>query len=541
MVITMKKIINGLVLITMALTTASCLEVVEPTGYLTETKKNELFEADPASLLGASVTGMYNNLMSFVETDLSHNYFGQKSFDYLTSLMGNDMVMTGRYAMSIYHYYLDYWQHNYAPTANRWAEYYTAIKDANNILDMIDPESENPAELYYRAIALSFRGYAYLQLTYLYQHSYYVGVEGTKWGKGQKYDFSEEPCVPLLLEDTEGDQPRSSLKAVHARITEDLTTALSLFEALDMVYTLETTDFDGTVVAMHLARQCMILNDWEGAAEYAALVMSYYPVLVSENDLLQGFSDKNLPDVVFAGDVTSDNTGVYASWFSQMDYYSDGYAGIGVWRPAFKPLVDRIDDNDVRLQWFCCQRSTGYTLTDEDGNEQVLTLVRDLMQPAPAEYLSVKFIGTGRNNILAGRFEGWELGDYIYLRSEEAYLIYAEAMAHLGEYAEAEKVLEDFMKTRQPDYDYSFTDYASLVEEIIYQKRVEFWGEGMEFLDNRRLNIPVDRTDETWGAENNNHYAGAKGYTEQESEKFLYQLPDKEMENNTALTPGDQN
>lgn len=541
MVITMKKIINGLVLITMALTTASCLEVVEPTGYLTETKKNELFEADPSSLLGASVTGMYNNLMSFVETDLSHNYFGQKSFDYLTSLMGNDMVMTGRYGMSIYHYYLDYWQHNYTPTANRWAEYYTAIKDANNILDMIDPKSENPAELYYRAVALSFRGYAYLQLTYLYQHSYYVGVEGTKWGKGQKYDFSEEPCVPLLLEDTEGDQPRSSLKAVHARITEDLTTALSLFEALDMVYTLETTDFDGTVVAMHLARQCMILNDWEGAAEYAALVMSCYPVLVSENDLLQGFSDKNLPDVVFAGDVTSDNTGIYASWFSQMDYYSDGYAGIGVWRPAFKPLVDRIDDNDVRLQWFCCQRSTGFTVTDENGNEQVLTLVRDLMKVAPAEYLSVKFIGTGRNNILAGRFEGWELGDYIYLRSEEAYLIYAEAMAHLGEYKEAEKVLEDFMKTRQPDYDYLFTDYASLVEEIIYQKRVEFWGEGMEFLDNRRLNIPVDRTDETWGAENNNHYAGAKAYTEQESEKFLYQLPDKEMENNTALTPGDQN
>ena len=27
-------------------------------------------------------------------------------------------------------------------------------------------------------------------------------------------------------------------------------------------------------------------------------------------------------------------------------------AGIGVWRAAFKPFVDRIADNDIRLQWF---------------------------------------------------------------------------------------------------------------------------------------------------------------------------------------------
>lgn len=537
----MKKIINWLLLVPMALMTASCLEVVEPTGYLTEDKKNALYEADSENVLAASVTGMYNNLISFVETDLSHNYFGQKSFDYLTSLMGNDMIMTNRYAMSIYHYLLDYWQHNYTPTANRWAEYYTVIKNANDILTLIDPESEDASEQYYRAVALGFRGYAYLQLTYLYQHSYYLGVEGTKWGKSATYDFSQKPCVPILLEDTEGDQPRSTLAKVHERITEDLTAALAIFEALKMTYTLETTDIDGTVVAMHLARQAMILNNWDDAIAYSQIVMENYPVLTDENDILQGFSDKNLPDVVFAGDITSDNTGIYASWFSQMDCYSDGYAGIAVWRAAFKPLVDRIPDNDVRLNWFCCERSTGITVPDGEGGEVTVTLLRDVKDQAPVEYQSVKFIGTGRNNILAGRYEGWELGDYIYLRSEEAYLMYAEALAHNEQHTESVAALNSFVQTRQPDYSYTFTDYAALVEEIIYQKRVEFWGEGMEYLDNRRLNIPVDRTDETWGAENNNHFAGAKMYVEQESENFLYQIPDQEMENNTALTPADQN
>lgn len=81
-----------------------------------------------------------------------------------------------------------------------------------------------------------------------------------------------------------------------------------------------------------------------------------------------------------------------------MDTYGDGYAGIGVWRAAFKPLVDRIADTDIRLQWFCCDRSTG--VTDASGNR--ITLIRDTQSPVAVEYQAVKFIGTGRDNIKVG-------------------------------------------------------------------------------------------------------------------------------------------
>ena len=87
----------------------------------------------------------------------------------------------------------------------------------------------------------------------------------------------------------------------------------------------------------------------------------------------------------------------------------------------------------------------------------------------------------------------------------------------------------------------TFTNKADLIEEIIYQKRVEFWGEGLEYIDNRRLNIPVDRTDETWGAENNNHFSAAKFRYNQEERPFLYQLPISEIENNSQISPSDQN
>lgn len=531
----MKKIFLILLTAPLAVTLSSCIEDAEVTAYLTPDKKDEIAAQDPDKVFSATVAGMYNDLQQYVHTDVQHNYFGQKSFDYLTSLMGNDVIMTGRFGMSIFHYLLDYWGQNYTPTSNRWREYYRAIDNANQILASIAPEETDPALLRYKAIALSFRGYAYLQLTYLYQYSYYVGADGTKWGKGAKYDHSEDLCVPIVTETITGQQPRSTVKQVYELILSDLTTAYNLFEAQGLVKTSSPTDMDGCVVAMHLARANMVIHEWAEALKYAQVVIDNFPVLTTEDQITQGFSDITLPNIVFGCDITSDNATVYRSWFSQMDSYGDGYAGIGVWRAAFKPLVDRIADDDIRLQWFCCDRSTGV-----DTDKGRVTMKRDTKNPANYEYQSVKFIGTGRENIKAGDLSGWELGDYIYLRSEEAYLMKAEILAHQNS-ADAVTVLNDFMKTRNPNYNYTFTNKADLIEEINFQKRVEFWGEGIEYLDNRRLNIPVDRTDETWGAANNNHFSGAKLRMEQEGRNFLYQLPISEIENNQMIPASDQN
>ena len=84
---------------------------------------------------------------------------------------------------------------------------------------------------------------------------------------------------------------------------------------------------------------------------------------------------------IFGSDVTADNSTTYMSFFSEMDTYGDGYAGIGEWRAAVKPLVDRIADTDMRLQWFCCDRSTG--VTDASGNR--ITLIRDTQSPVAVE------------------------------------------------------------------------------------------------------------------------------------------------------------
>ena len=534
----MKNILKLSVLAVAAASLTSCLDEVEPTAYVSDPRLQEIAAEDPEKVFSGAVAGLYTDLQQYVATDMSHNYFGQKSFDYLTSLMGNDMVLPGQYAMSYYHYLLDYRGQSYVATANRWSEYYRAINNANSILNIIGPgEDLSNDEKMYKAIALGFRGYAYLQLTYLYQFPYYIGAEGTKWGTApQNYDNSQKPCVPLLLENTDGNQPRSTVAQVYEQLLGDLEESYRLFSEIGSVKTSSNTDFDGCVAAMYLARAYMVNHDWDNAIKYAQVVIDNYPVLTSEDDILQGFSSLSLADVVFGCDITADNTTTYMSWFSQMDAYGSGYAAIGVTRVGFKPFVDKIADTDIRLQWFCCERTTL-----SDGT----VMLRDTEYPAAADYQSVKFIGAGREAVRAGYnpdtgASGWELGDYIYLRSEEAYLIKAEALAH-KEDANALTVLNDFMRTRQPDYNWTNSDKAALIEEINFQKRVEFWGEGIEYLDNRRLNIPVDRTDETWGAADNNHYAGGKVKYQQYDNQMVYQIPISEIENNTVLTAADQN
>lgn len=515
----MKNIVKIFFVLTAGFALSSCMKDAEPTGYITQERLAEVINEHPEKF-EATINGIYNDMQTWSNPGSSHNYFGQMSFYYLTSLMGNDAIMTGRFNFSLYHYLLDYWQESYAPTKTRWQEYYNHIANANNVLKVATKDVTDPTMKQYRAVALGVRGYAYLHLSYLYQFSYFVGADDTVWGKGEKYDHSKDMLVPIIDENTSEDQPRSTVEEVFKVMIQDLEDSYALFEELNMVPSASPTDFDGCVVANYLARAYMIKHDWTNAKKYAKVVMDHFPVLTSEDDILQGFSDINLPDVVFGCDITADNTGIYRSWFSMMDFFGDGYAGIGVWRAAYGPFVDRIADDDVRRKWFL-----------DDRNE--------LKSKRQVPYQAIKFIGAGRKTVLANNSgAGWELGDYIYLRSEEAYFMHAECLAHENKLNDAKTELETLMKTRNPNYSCTATTKADILEEINYQKRVEFWSEGIEYIDNRRLNIPVDRTSTD---AHNNHMAAAKMKVEQESENFLYQIPISEIENNKMINEEDQN
>jgi len=87
-------------------------------------------------------------------------------------------------------------------------------------------------------------------------------------------------------------------------------------------------------------------------------------------------------------------------------------------------------------------------------------------------------------------------GDLVFMRAAEMYLIEAEALARIGgsREEEAKDVLYELAVARDPDYTRSTNTGEDLIDEILFQRRVELWAEGFRFLDLKRLNMPLDRT-----------------------------------------------
>lgn len=85
--------------------------------------------------------------------------------------------------------------------------------------------------------------------------------------------------------------------------------------------------------------------------------------------------------------------------------------------------------------------------------------------------------------------------DVPLMRVEEMYLIQAEALAAGGSNLDAGKnALNSFVRQyRNPSYNTTATDYDAFIRDLMIQKRIEFWGEGIIFWDYKRLSLQVLR------------------------------------------------
>jgi hypothetical protein len=107
-----------------------------------------------------------------------------------------------------------------------------------------------------------------------------------------------------------------------------------------------------------------------------------------------------------------------------------------------------------------------------------------------APYLNQKFR-------LPGTPSTSTMGDIPYMRAAEMYLIEAEAQARLGNNAEASTALFNLITTRDPAYVKSTKTGTDLIDEILFHRRVELWGEGFRFTDLKRMNVPLNRNGST--------------------------------------------
>jgi hypothetical protein len=209
------------------------------------------------------------------------------------------------------------------------------------------------------------------------------------------------------------------------------------------------------------------------------------------------------------------------NWTSHVsDESTFGYCGVatGLYNVADKNFYERISNTDFRKLEF--KAPEGSPLADK------VSYVNKAYAADFDDYTMVKF-RPGNGN--ADDYMTGGATAYPIMRVEEMYFIEAEAAAHQNA-AQGQNLINEFMKTyRDPQYNTTKTG-DELIEEIVFQKRVELVGEGQTFFDIKRLNLPVTR-----GYEGTNFIATARFNTKGRPAWMNLVMVRTEKNNNPAV------
>ena len=201
------------------------------------------------------------------------------------------------------------------------------------------------------------------------------------------------------------------------------------------------------------------------------------------------------------------------------------YAQFGV----SKRLYDAIPDEDWRKHSWLDPKKEEYYKYKFAGTEKDKDDFLNGM-PAARAYQALKFRPAQGE---CSDFNVGNAGDFCMMRIEEMYFLEMEAKYHL-EPNEGIKLLQNFMK----DYRYkgynrinSGADKITFLTELLLQKRIEFWGEGILFYDYKRMDMGITRS-----YPGSNHAGVYKLNTTGRSPQWNIVVTRREFQNNTAIT-----
>ncbi len=542
--------IMGLALASMLIVGCADLDT-EPQGRtVTSEQKSATSEMNP-DRVSASVTGittMFSVYANIYGTDnLRHNDFGYPSVMMLLDSRGVDLVGCD-VGYNWFSYGFDLTDRAYTHVATRmiWGNMYKQIYTANQVAATVDPETEDGTLQYFLAQALAIRAFDYFNLAQVYQFTY----QGNE----------DAPCVPLIL-DTNANEAgtngcaRNTVGEVYAQIMKDLNAAVTLLEKSDK--TRDDKRYVDLATAYGLrARVELVVQDWSAAdadaqkaidnssATPASFEDVSHPTFkdINEKDWMWGILIAETDRVVESGIV---------NWISHMGSLNYGYASVGAWRRINPTLYDMINPTDARKGWWL--DASGKSANLDAAQQSYLTSEAG----APA-YTQVKF-APYKDEI----YTGTNANDVPLMRIEEMYLIKAEAQAMAGDPAAGKATLENFVKTyRDPAYTCAAATGEAVQNAVWAQRRIELWGEGLEYFDLLRLRKGIDRASTAYKTLDTNmpkyNYrvadtpaeereaiqqvkSGNGSATGKEINALIFQIPNAETESNPLINDADNN
>lgn len=476
-----KKIILGFCCTSLLL--SGCIDETFPTSVATE---NQL--ASSAKATEALLWAMPAYFIHFQTVSTNHFDWGYGSIMHIRDVLTEDLTRIS----SNYDWYSS-WALNqqmgesWARTQFIWNYYWKFVQTANNMISAIDPTTGTNTQLGYLGVGHAFRAFLYLDMAQMFE---FLPNDKTNSINSSGNDVLHL-TIPIVIEETSEidarDNPRVTREKMYEFILSDLNNAEEYIK--NMSRTVKTLP-DLSVVYGLKARLYMWVGDYANAKTYARNAISTGNYTITSQaqwlNTVSGFNDLNTTSWMWGANAQAEDDVVdsgilnWTSWMSSETTF--GYAQAEPYALVDTRMYNQISNSDFRkLSWKAPAGSVldgKNTYTDPDLADNIPALASLKFRPGQGNTTDYKVGAACAHPIM---------------RIEEMYFIEAEAAAHISS-SEGATLLNTFMKThRDGSYNFTPTNVESLVNEIFFQKRVEFWGEGIVFFDYKRLNKPVTR------------------------------------------------
>jgi len=496
--------------------------------------KQEFLDTDPTDRVsGTAIFSDAENAMTAVNGLIRLLYVGGwgsswgaengglPAYILVQDIKGEDHVMD---AMGSGWFYYDYafdtfgdWTGNAGHQYQMWNFFYTLISNANYILANQDMEGDENYKHYVLGQAYALRSFCYMWLIQTYQQN--GAINGTSL-----------PGVPIYTEPTvagsEG-KPRGTVQDVYSQANADIDAAISHLSQTSLGQ-LHKSHVSLAAAYGIKARHALVQHDYNTALAAAKQAMQGQQL--GKWDDVKVVNDVNKANVMWGLAIQTDQAMGNYDIYNHMDAdckstYSKARHLIGNW------LYDQIPDTDVRKQWWT--------------------------EPLPEDAWGTPGTANGSNRSWCQKKLVYidataSTGDHILMRTEEMYLIAAEAACELGQFSEARNYVAAVGELRDSEYDSRLASklddktlnsnttgsLGTLMDEIFFQRRVELWSENPRLFDLQRRGLCYNRA---W--DGNNHTKTCTDYTSiPGSANFILWIPQAEFDGNENMSAAtDQN
>lgn len=496
---------------------SSCIKEANP---MTSTVTAAQVAAAPGSfdLFVDALTSTLAGQFTYAGNDTRAYDFGLPTFFLQRDVMGQDIVYPYQNWFTAW-YTSTYLGPSYAYSQLPWTYYYGWIKGCNDVITLAGDDIKKRDGA---GQAYVMRAYFYMDLARMFAQKPYL-VDKTS------------VSVPIVKETTSVEDlatnPRATNEDMWAFILSDLDKAQELLtdtvdengEKIPGYSRKDKFTPDSTVVFGLKARAYLETGDWANAVTYAKKAQKGYTIMTgaqyTDKDL--GFNTPN-DSWIFGLTYKADDPNILlndgdSSWGSMMCIeINPTVSGCGYAANYGQPfLIDRHLYETIPATDFRKSCYIDFAIDDIDDDAAKIAALNAYSAKGHGDWLkNTGDVIEGYNKVggleLKFRTAGGDAGrdnQYIgfvvavpLLRVEEMVLIEAEATGRQNE-AEGIALLEAFAKTRDASYVYGMhneaygnTSTGTFLNEIWWQRRVEFWGEGLATFDIKRLQKGIIRS-----------------------------------------------